>query len=302
MKTTLDCIPCIIRQALDAARFVTDDVVAHERILRDVLRETAEIDLSQSPPVVGQKMHRQLRQLSGIADPYRKAKDQFNKLALEMVSELEADIAKSAEPLYLALRLAIAGNVIDLGVKGGIGDGEVRKAIRNTLNEPFHGDIEDFRLATGQAQSILYLADNAGEIVFDRLLIEQLLPARVTVAERRGKVLNDAVREDEEADGLCRRESSTRSDAPGTVLEIAASPPRHSTRDLIHRQRAGQFRDPQRIGSQYLLSAQGQVPRDCRARRLAGGNACRHASWITISRRKREPIAPGRNNLKDKGE
>ncbi|MDK2972984.1 MAG: damage-control phosphatase, subfamily [Candidatus Sumerlaeota bacterium] len=245
MKTTLDCIPCIIRQALDAARFVTDDVAAHERILRDVLRETAEIDLSQSPPVVGQKMHRQLRQLTGIADPYRKAKDQFNKLALEMVSELEADIAKSADPLYLALRLAIAGNVIDLGVKGGIGDGEVRKAIRNTLNEPFHGDMEDFRLATGQAQSILYLADNAGEIVFDRLLIEQLLPARVTVAVRGGPVLNDALREDAKVAGLCRLVEviDNGSDAPGTVLEDCSEPfrRRFDEADLIIAKGQGNF-------------------------------------------------------------
>lgn len=220
MKATLDCVPCIIRQALDAARFVTDDVAAQERILRDMLRETAELDLSESPPVVGQKLHRKLRRLSGVADPYRTVKDRFNALALEMIPDLEADVRNSADPLSLALRLAVAGNVIDLGIKGGIGDEEVREAIRNTLNEPFHGDIDDFRLATSAARSILYLADNAGEIVFDRLLIEQLSPARVTVAVRGGPVLNDAVREDAEVAGLSGlvKIIDNGSDAPGTVL------------------------------------------------------------------------------------
>jgi len=220
MKTHLDCIPCFLRQTLEAARFVTSDTAFHESILRDLLRETAGMDLSECPPAVGQKLHRRLRQMSGVADPYRKVKDHFNAMALEMLPDLAVRVENAVDPLFHALRLAIAGNVIDLGVKGGLGEGEVREAIQNTLNEPFHGDLDDFRDSVNEARSILYLTDNAGEIVFDRLLIEQLPLDRVTVAVRGAPVLNDAIREDAETAGLCRLVEviDNGSDAPGTIL------------------------------------------------------------------------------------
>lgn len=220
MNTHLDCIPCFVRQGLEAARFVTSDHAVHERILRDVLQDAAQMDFAQSPPAVGQRLHRRLRQLSGVADPYRGVKDRFNAMALEMAPDLVTEIENAVDPLLRALRLAIAGNVIDLGVKGGIGEGEVREAIHNTLNEPFRGDIEDFRAAVRGARDILYLADNAGEIVFDRLLVERLAPTRVTLAVRGSPVLNDATRDDAEVAGLCQivEVVDNGSDAPGTIL------------------------------------------------------------------------------------
>jgi len=220
MKTGLDCIPCLVRQVLEAARFVSDDPDVHERIIRDVLRETAVMDLAQSPPVVAQNIHRQLRDITGVADAYRTIKNQFNQMALDMLPELSAKIEHSANPLGMALRLAIAGNVIDLGVNGGITEEQARRAIADTLTEPFHGDVEAFCDAISEAQNILYLADNAGEIVFDRLLIEQLPTERVTVAVRGGPILNDATMVDAETAGLHELVEviENGSDAPGTIL------------------------------------------------------------------------------------
>jgi hypothetical protein len=85
MNTFLDCIPCFARQALEATRFVTDDPVIHERVMRGILREAAEMDFSQSPPAIGQILHRALRELTGVVDPYREIKDYFNQTALEML-------------------------------------------------------------------------------------------------------------------------------------------------------------------------------------------------------------------------
>jgi len=220
MRTSLDCIPCFARQTLEAARFITDDLAVHEQVIRGVLRATAEMDLAQSPVIVAQKIHRHLRELTGVADPYRVVKNRFNRMALDMLPELSAMIGRSADPLCVALRLAIAGNVIDLGVNGRLGEDEARQAIGVALDEPFHGDVEDFRQAVNEAQSILYLADNAGEIVFDRLLIKELSAGRVTVAVRGAPVLNDATMPDAEMAGLCDcvEVIDNGSDAPGTVL------------------------------------------------------------------------------------
>jgi len=220
MKTALDCISCFIRQALEAARFITDDPVIHERIVRDVLRWSAEMDFAQPPPVVGQRIHRRLREVTGVDDPYRAVKDRFNRMAIEMLPDLSTQVQEATDPLYMALRLAIAGNVIDLGVNGDVEEDQVRRAIATTLHEPFHGDVEEFRRAVAEARTILYLADNAGEIVFDRLLIEQLPKERVTVAVRGRPVLNDATLADAETAGLPSLVEviDNGSDAPGTIL------------------------------------------------------------------------------------
>jgi hypothetical protein len=220
MHTALDCIPCFARHALASARFVTDDPAIHERILRDVLRLTAEMDLAQSPPAVAQRIHRQLRKMTGVDDPYRAAKERFNKMALDMLPELDLKVRKSADPLTTALRLAIAGNVIDLGANSDLTEDEARRSVQNAMDEPFDGDVSAFRQTVNRAQSILYLADNAGEIVLDRLLIEQLPAGRVTLAVRGKPILNDATRADAEVAGLCDLVEviDNGSDAPGTIL------------------------------------------------------------------------------------
>jgi len=130
-------------------------------------------------------------------------------------------IAESQDPFGLAVRLSIAGNVIDLGVDGGITESIARQSIKNTLHEPFEGDTNELKQSIDAADRILYLADNAGEIVFDRLLIEQMPTDRVTLVVRGGPILNDATIEDARSAGMCELVEviDNGSDAPGTVLE-----------------------------------------------------------------------------------
>jgi len=220
MKISLDCIPCFVRQALDAARLASPDPGIHERILREVLLWAGEMDMDQTAPVMGQRIHRRLREIVGSEDPYRLTKDRQNRMALRLFHELKGRVAAAADPLMTAARLAIAGNVIDLGVKGGVKDSEVHASVAEALEDSFDGDHEGFRRAVGDARRILYLADNAGEIAFDRLLIEELSPERVTVAVRGAPVINDATRADALAVGLEEIVEiiDNGSDAPGTVL------------------------------------------------------------------------------------
>jgi len=245
METSLDCIPCFVRQALEAVRFVTDDPALHERVLREVLAMVAKLDLRQSPPVVAQEIHRRLRELTHQADPYRGVKDRFNRLGLRLLPELLATMAGAADPLRMATRLAIAGNVIDLGVNGRLTGAEVRSAMDHALVEPFCGDMGTFREAISTARRILYLADNAGEICFDRLLIERLPTEKVTLAVRGGPVINDATLEDARAAGLHEivEVVGNGSDAPGTILGDC-SPPfrrRYERADLIIAKGQGNF-------------------------------------------------------------
>ena len=220
MTTPPDCIPCFLRQALEAARFATDDPTLHSRIVLQTLGAVAAMDLSQPPPAAIQIIQRLLRQTTGVDDPYRDAKSRCNLLALQMLPELVVDVRQAHDPFAAAIRFAIAGNVIDLGAKGGLGEAGMPAALRRALGEPMAGDIETFRRAVSAARQILYLADNAGEIVFDRLLIEQLPTDRVTLVVRGAPTINDATREDAQTAGLLGLVEviDNGSDAPGTIL------------------------------------------------------------------------------------
>jgi len=245
MRTSLDCIPCILRQTLDAARLVSKNPTVHENIMRNVLGWAGEMDLSQSPPAMAQRIHRRLREITGVDDPYGETKDLQNSMAMEMIFSLRSEVESASDPLLLAARLAIAGNVIDMGVNGNLTEADVRQAINRALTKPMAGDYDGFRTAIAKAQSILYLADNAGEIAFDRLLIEKLPPERVTLVVRGAPVINDATLADAQAVGLDKIVEiiDNGSDAPGTIL-CDCSPEfrrRFTNADLIIAKGQGNF-------------------------------------------------------------
>lgn len=238
MRTYFDCIPCFIRQALNAARLATDDEQIHEKVVREVLRLAADLDMSRSPPSTGQQIHRLIRELVGKDDPYRKIKKRFNNLALKLYPELRKQIVDSDDRLETAIRLAIAGNIIDFGVNNSLEESHVKETISDSLSGYLDPkQIQGFKDAVNAAEKILYLADNAGEIVFDRLLIEQLPYEKVIVVVKGTPVINDATMEDAGVAGLTRivEVIDNGSDAPGTIMESCSQEFRHrfTNADLI---------------------------------------------------------------------
>ena len=225
MKIFLDCIPCFVRQALDSARLATDDEQIHEKVVREVLRLSADLDMSQSPPEIGQKIHRLIRSLVGSDDPYYRVKKQFNSLALKLYPDLRKQIINSNDQFETAIRLAIAGNIIDFGVKSSLSESEVKKTINDSLSGYLDPEqVLNFKNAVTEAEKILYLADNAGEIVFDHLLIEQLPIEKITVVVKGSPVINDATIDDANVVGLGRivEVIDNGSDGPGTILETCS--------------------------------------------------------------------------------
>ncbi len=220
MKSSIDCIPCFVRQATDAVRMSTSSDEERKRLMRAVLEWMGDIDLDASPPAAVQMIHRRLRSFLPMIDPYRSAKDQQNDLAARLMPSIRKRIAESFDPLTMAVRYAITGNIIDLGAKNNVGFGEIYAELQSAPIQPIFGDMAAFKKAVAEAKNILYLADNAGEIFFDRLLIEHLTSARVTLAVRGMPVINDATREDAFATGLDEIAEiiDNGSDAPGTIL------------------------------------------------------------------------------------
>jgi hypothetical protein len=225
MKTTLDCIPCFLRQALEAGRFVTSDPAVHAEIMQGVLAELSEIDVARStPPAIGARVHRLVRQISGEGDPYGELKREFTDKALELLPELRRRVKERADPFTAALRLAAAGNIIDFGPHGSLTADEVESALERVEEAQVdEAAVVELRRAAQNARSVLYIADNAGEVVFDRLLLEQLDHGRVKIAVKGGPVINDATREDALRAGLAEHGEiiDTGADVPGAVLDHA---------------------------------------------------------------------------------
>ncbi len=221
MRTRLDCVPCLVRQALDSVRMGTDDLSVQEAVLRQVLLEMSDIDLASSAPAMARRIQQLVRDHSGDPDPYRAAKQRTNRLALELLPEVRERVLRAEDPFEMAVRMAIAGNIIDFGVGRPIEDSTLHDTIGRAASETLTGDVAGLAREASGARTILFVADNAGEIVIDRVLIEQLGPERVTVAVKGGPVLNDALRADAETAGLTDLVEviDNGSDAPGTILE-----------------------------------------------------------------------------------
>ena len=226
MQTYLDCLPCLVRQTIEAVRMASDDTAMQENICRLAMEEMSRIDFSSPPPLMAQHIHRLLRRETG-GDPYREAKEQANRMALSLLPRLEEKVRKSAAPLETALRLAIAGNIIDMGVGFNPQFEEKRlyDAIDHALSTPIKADMGAFSAAVEKAKNILYLIDNAGEIVFDRLLIALLPMEKITAVVKATPIINDATLTDAETAGLLKmvRVRDNGSDAPGTVLSSCST-------------------------------------------------------------------------------
>jgi uncharacterized protein with ATP-grasp and redox domains len=221
MKTFFDCVPCFVRQALDAARMATDNEEVQEKILRETMRVGAGLSFSQTPPEMGREVHVLVRNLTGNADPYINVKREFNGKALALLPEMKKHMRQARDRLDVAARLAIAGNIIDFGVTAHVGDFSLEKIIEDSLARAYAvGHLEELRQALAGAKKILYLADNAGEIVFDQLLLEEIGFGRVTAAVKGEPIINDATMADAEETGLTKlvRVIDNGADYPGTVL------------------------------------------------------------------------------------
>jgi damage-control phosphatase, subfamily I len=218
MKIYLDCYPCFLKQALQAGRFVTKD----EEVLKDILDAVAStvpsIPKDATSPMIGAVIHRIVRDITGEDDPYRQVKAEKLSEAKKHYGAMLDHVRASADPLASAARLSIVGNIIDYAL---VQDFDIENEIFSMAGSGMGiDDTALFKEALANASSVLYLGDNVGETVFDKVLIEQI-DAPVTYAVRGGPVLNDVTEEDAEASGLgeVSRILPSGSDAPGTLLD-----------------------------------------------------------------------------------
>ncbi len=191
MEMRLDCLPCLFRQALEAARMATDDEELIKEILNDYAELVPEIDSSYVAPGIVNKMHDKIKRKTGVEDIYYDFKKKHVELALELYPEVEDMVKKSADSLKAALVMAATGNSIDAGVSLEI---DVNNSIKAAIEDGFtYSDFDLFKERLERSKEVLIIGDNSGEAVFDRLLMKRLAEydVNITYAVRDVPILND---------------------------------------------------------------------------------------------------------------
>lgn len=232
MKSYLDCYPCFFKQALETARLSGADSKIQRRVLDAVAQIMPDFDLDISPPEMARTIFSLVSTETGVVDPYVDIKSRSNELALEAYPLMQKRINQSDNRLLTAVELAIAGNIIDFGASQKLNiENEIARILadeeRSLKAESEHlFQIDAFMENLGSARTLLYLADNAGELVFDRVLIEEIKHEypnlNITVAVRDKPTINDATIKDAEECNIGRIAAviSSGSDAPGTILSL----------------------------------------------------------------------------------
>ncbi|MDD5042447.1 MAG: ARMT1-like domain-containing protein [Candidatus Omnitrophica bacterium] len=232
MRLSLDCIPCFFRQALEGSRLIGASSKRKKQILDEFASLIPSIPLSATPPEIARLGYGILRRASR-GDPYKRIKIRSNRFALSLLGRLRKKVFSSRDRLLTALKLAIAGNIIDFGVKNNL---DIRNELKKILSRESRAEqrrasvfhYAEFKRSLDSSGKILYLADNAGETLFDRILLEEIkriYPGKeVLYAVKERPVINDALVEDAQVCGVGKfaKIISNGSDAPGTVLSLCS--------------------------------------------------------------------------------
>lgn len=222
MNISLDCIPCIVNSF---GRLLKQDHIPqdkHEEAMRQLLSFLASADYLKSPPELGREMHRLIREIIQNPDPYRDIKKASNRMMLDEIPRLRRLVEDADDKFQTALRLALAGNVIDYGPQDRL---DIWETIERVMHEPFAvDDSQVLRRDLAASQQLLYVGDNCGEIVADKMFLEIIGHPNAYFTVRGGPAINDATIEDAVETGIDSLATivTTGDDAPGAVWETAS--------------------------------------------------------------------------------
>lgn len=175
-----------------------------------------------SAPWYASQLHREYKKVTGIQDPYLQEKKTSNDWAKQMYPDLKKIIIESEDPFQTALRLSIAGNIMDYAVGNQF---DLVETIQQVMSADFAiDDSLSLKNALSEANSVLYLGDNCGEIVFDKLFIEHIMHPNLIYAVRGEPVINDATLDDAYDIGMDQVADviSNGHGAPSTLIEYCS--------------------------------------------------------------------------------
>lgn len=196
MKVCIECLPCLGKNAVVAAARSTSDPELRKKIMADSFRLLAETDYQMSPPYIARKILDIALSYTGYADIYEPEKRRSNLFAKQLLKELPNIPEYHAEDFESRLRLAIAGNILDFGVFADLDLQVALDVIKSVLTRSLPMEsVNILRSRMESAKNILYLLDNCGEAVFDRVFMEPYKD-KITLGVRGCPSLNDVTADD----------------------------------------------------------------------------------------------------------
>ena len=225
MKISKECYLCIFNQIFNLTNRLNLDEETSSKVLREGAKTLAEYDLSFEPPIIASDVYDGVSNIVKKEDLFEKEKKEAIKEALKFKSILKKRLSKSKDKLFDACKIAVAGNVIDLGVNQ---EYDLEKEIKKIFEMSFFkNDFDEFRKKVLSVKSICYLADNAGENIFDEILIETIKEfndVKVYYLVRGKSIINDVTIKDLEGLDIFNIAEVVDSgvDSPGFCLERAS--------------------------------------------------------------------------------
>ena len=228
MKVYPECLPCFALQALRAANQATNNESLKWEILVEASRYIATFQPGMKPVEMAEIIYPMVARKTGVPDPFETIKHETNQQALALYPFFKTLIAESKTPVKTALKLAIIGNSIDFGPPQNHHK-DLKAETLATLHEPLTiDDTETLSSRLPRASALLLIADNSGEIVLDRLLLETIHShypdLKITVAVRDVPIINDVTLADFKEAGFPAAISAVSSGnkTPGVILGKAS--------------------------------------------------------------------------------
>ena len=197
MKISYECGPCFLRQAREAMDLSTDDESLKMEIMEDIFKFLSNnFKLDTNSNSTGSAMHKMIKEKTGCRNPYRKEKIEGNEIALKYLPDVKK-ILDEDNSLENYVKIAIIGNILDFGAF--TLDDDIESVIKTALEKDLAvKDIEEFENSLKNHDEVLYLVDNTGEIVFDKLLLAKIKEygLDITIAVKSEPILNDACMEE----------------------------------------------------------------------------------------------------------
>ena len=225
MKASLDCMFCMIKRNDEIYSQYEDNEDKRIAFMKTVMSIISKSSPSDSAPLISTKVVRALSKITDINDHYIEEKNHSNDLILKMEKEILQNIDKADDKLISAIQYSLAGNYIDFGAMSNISDDSLKIIIDKAHEFIINEDIAyRFKSDLQNAKSLVYLTDNAGEIVFDKMLIQTIMvhypDIKINAIVRGYPIYNDATIQDAISVGLTDFVDVCDNgfDAPGTVL------------------------------------------------------------------------------------
>lgn len=221
-----ECIRCVTKKHLEniPTDATTEQKLAYMQGFMRIIADARPID---SAPILVHAFDELREKMFGCRMDYTDVKTYFNKLMLNYESKLWESIKKSKEPLKLAIQYAMIGNFIDFGAMEHVDEEQLTKLLDNAADNPISKEeYEQLQKDLSQGRNLVYITDNCGEIVLDKLLLRtiqnQCPHLNITIIVRGGDVLNDATLKDAEETGLTNifKVIGNGNSVAGTVFEI----------------------------------------------------------------------------------